>query len=117
MGDLMPWKDQLLQLLQCFTTCDVAKLVVAGEERGVFTTWSRMADKGCSLRLEHVADLRRKAFAPRAGVPAKDLELAIALCEKEVSLYEDASGGMFPSGGSEDGPQHCPSQMSVQHGP
>ena len=28
--------------------------------------------------------------------PAKDLELAIALWEKEVSLYEDASGELFP---------------------
>ena len=52
---------------------------LAGEEHGVFTTWSRMADKGHSLRLEHVTDLRRKAFAPRTCVPAKDLELAIAL--------------------------------------
>ena len=97
MGDLMPWKDQLLQLLQCFTTCDVAKLVVAGEERGVFTTWSRMADTGHSLRLENVTDLRRKAFAPRTGVAAKDLELAIALQEKDVFLHEDASAELFPA--------------------
>ena len=77
---------QLFQLLECFTTGDVAKLVVAGEERVVFITWSRMTDKGYSLRLEHVTDLRRKAFAPRIGVAATDLQLAIALWEKEVSL-------------------------------
>ena len=54
-----------------------------------------MADKGYSLRLEHVTYLRRKPFAPRTGVPAKDLELAVALWEKEVFLYEDASGELF----------------------
>ena len=34
-SDLMHWKEQLFQLLESFTTGDVAKLVVAGEERGV----------------------------------------------------------------------------------
>ena len=91
-GDLMPWKEQLFQLLECYTAGDVAKFVVAGEERGVFTTWSRMADKGHSLRLEHITDLRRKACAQRTSFPAKDLELAVALWEKDVSLYADASG-------------------------
>ena len=78
-GDLTPWKEHLFQLLESFAIGDVAKLVIAGEERVVFTTWNRMADKGHSLRLENVTDLRRKAFAPRTGVPAKDLELAAAL--------------------------------------
>ena len=34
-SDLMPWKEQVFQLLECFTRGDVAELVVAGEERGV----------------------------------------------------------------------------------
>ena len=33
-----------MQLLACFNTGDMAKFVVAGEERGIFTTWGRMAD-------------------------------------------------------------------------
>ena len=55
-----------------------------------------MADKGHSLWLEHVMDLRRKASMPRTNVLAKDLEVAIALLEKDVSLYQDASGKVFP---------------------
>ena len=47
------------------------------------------------MRLEQVTDLRRKAFAPRTSVPAKDMEIAVALKEKDVSLYEDASGELF----------------------
>ena len=84
-------------MLECFATGDMANLVVAGAERGVFTTWSLIADKSHSLRFEHVTDQRRKAFSPKTGVLAKDRELAIALWEKEVSLYEDASAELFPA--------------------
>ena len=47
------------------------------------------------MRLEHVTDLRRKAFAPRTSVLTKDLGIAVALLEKDVSLYKDASGELF----------------------
>ena len=71
-SDLTPWKERLFQLLESYTTGDVARLVVAGE------------------------DLRRKAFTPRTCVLAQDLKIAIALWEKDVSLYQDASGELFP---------------------
>ena len=70
-SDLTPWKEYLFKLLECYTTGDWAGLVVAAEERGVFTARHGPAPQG----------LRAKDC-----VPAKDLELAIALWEKEVSL-------------------------------
>ena len=68
-GDVKPWKDQLMQCVECCTTCDTKTLATTADERNIFTTWSRMADKGHSLRLEHVIDMRRKAHSPKACVP------------------------------------------------
>ena len=95
-GDMTPWKEQFMQLLENFTAGDVTRLVVAGEERGIFTTWGRMADKGHSLRLEHVNDMGHKSFSLKASVLTNDLELGNALSEKVVTQYEEASGDQFP---------------------
>ena len=51
-----------------------------------------MADKGYSLRLEQVKDLRRAAYSPKPAVPAKDLELAITEWVADVARFEEASG-------------------------
>ena len=37
-SDMTPWKEQFFQLLESYTAGDVARLVVAGEERGIFKT-------------------------------------------------------------------------------
>ena len=89
------WKEQLMQGLETFTTGDAKGLVIAADERNVFSTWSRMADKGHSLREKHVMAMRRKAMSPKSSVSAKDLELAIILWEKEILRFEEASNETF----------------------
>ena len=84
-----------MQCMECYTTSDMKKLATLADERNIFTTCGRMADKGHSLRLEHVTDMLRKAHSSKACVPAKDLELAISLLEKYVIQFEDASGEIF----------------------
>ena len=90
--DMRAFKDQLFQCLECYTTGEAKKCVTAADESNVFSTWSRMADKGHSLRDDHVMDMQRKAYASKSPVAAKDLELAISVWEKEVSQFEEASG-------------------------
>ena len=90
--DMRAFKDQLFQGLECYTTGEAKKCVTAADESNVFSTWSRMADKGHSLRDDHVMDMQRKAYASKSPVAAKDLELAISVWEKEVSQFEEASG-------------------------
>ena len=53
------WKEQLMQGLEAFTTGDAKGLVIAADERNVFSTWSRMADKGHPLREKHVMAMLR----------------------------------------------------------
>ena len=77
--DVNAWKEQLMQCLENFTTGDAKRHVTSADECNVFSTWSRMSDKGHSLREEHVMDMRRKAYAIKTGVPAKDFEMAITL--------------------------------------
>ena len=58
LADLQTWKDQLPQFLESYTSGDALALIVAGGERGVIDTQNRLADKGHSLRLDHVNELR-----------------------------------------------------------
>ena len=50
MGDVKPWKDQIMQCFECYTTGDTKSFTTTAHERSIFTTWSGMADKGLSLR-------------------------------------------------------------------
>ena len=59
---------------------------------GVLDVWRQMADKGHSQRDAHVMTLREKAYNPRKAVQPKDLEIAIALWEKDVAYFSRATG-------------------------
>ena len=85
-------KEQLYCALEAFTSGETKKSVTAGDEANVFSTWSRLADKGNSRRDQHVMDMQRVAYAARGTVAAKDLEMAIVDWEKEVTQFEGASG-------------------------
>ena len=93
---MKPWQDRLMQCAECYRTGNTKRFATTADERNMFMTWNRMAAKGHSLRLEHVTDMRRKAHSPKACVPAKDLELAISLWEKDVLQFEEASAEIFP---------------------
>ena len=99
MGDVKPWKDQLMQCVECYTTGDTTRLATTANERNIFTTWSRIADKGHSLRQEHVTDMRCKAHSPKACVPANNLELAIPWKKKRCSLRRPSARCFRPRSG------------------
>ena len=86
------FKEQLYCALEVFTINEAKKSVTAGDEANVFSTWSRLADKGHSRRDQHVMDMQRVAYAARGTVAAKDLEMAIVDWEMEVTQFEGASG-------------------------
>ena len=81
--------------LESFTSGETRRIILLAEERGVLSSWSRLADKGHSLRDEHVMTMRRRVMAPKASVPAKDLEFAILAWEKEVLQFEEAADETF----------------------
>ena len=83
--DIPLCKEQLYCALESFTSGETKKSVTAGDEANVFSTWSRLADKGNSRRDQHVMDMQRVAYAARGTVAAKDLEMAIVDWEKEVT--------------------------------
>ena len=89
------WKEQLMLALESFTSGDAKRFVLTNTECNVFSTWGRLADSGHSMRDEHVMSMRRRLMVPKASVPIKDLEIAIINFEKEIQMYEDASGETF----------------------
>ena len=95
MRDIDDWKEQLMLALESFTSGEAKRLVLSNTESNVFSTWSRLADNGHSMRDKHVMGMRRKLNIPRSSVPTKDLEIAIINYEKEIQMYEDASGETF----------------------
>ena len=92
---IRPWKEQMMLALESFTSGETRRIINITEEQGVFSSWSRLADKGHSLRDEHVMTMRRRVMAPKTSVPAKDLELAILALEKEVLQFEEAADETF----------------------
>ena len=85
------WKEALMLALESFTSGETMRIILLAEERGVFSSWSRLADKGHSLKDDHVKNMRRKVMAPTTSVPAKDLEFATLAWEKEVLQFEEAA--------------------------
>ena len=95
LNPIVDWKEQLMEALESFTSGDAKRLVLTNTECNVFSTWSRLADSGHSMRDEHVMNMRRRLMVAKASVPTKDLEIAIINFEKEIQMYEDASGETF----------------------
>ena len=87
LGPMDPWKDQLHDALESYTTGSVRKLVDSCGEARVLDCWRQLADRGDSLRPVHANVLRMKAFSPPKAVPAKDLEAALAPWETEIGGY------------------------------
>ena len=95
--DIEEFKDQLTQYLEGFTTSDAKGIVEACGEHNALDAWRQMAERGFSLRPNHVHELMKKAVFPKAAVQIKDLEMAIAAWEKDVWTYEAASSETIPA--------------------
>ena len=96
LGPVIRWNDQLNEYLEAFTKGPARVIVDSFGETRALDAWRVLSDKGNSLRLAHANVLRRKAFFPRAGVAAKDLEPAIAAWEADIDRYQGATGEAFP---------------------
>ena len=53
--------------------------------------WRQLAERGLFLRSTHVHDIMKSTALPRAAVQPKELEIAIAVLENDVHMYEAAS--------------------------
>ena len=92
LGPIEQFKKQLNCYLLKYTKGSAHAVVEAGDVRGVLDVWRQMADKGHSQRDAHIMTLREKAYNPRKAVQPKDLEIAIALWEKDVAYFSRATG-------------------------
>ena len=92
-GIMKDFKDHLNEYLECYTSGTAKVLVEACGDRKSLDAWRQLADKGHSMRAAHVHALRRKAFFPKSGVAAKDLENAISTWETDIELFEAATVG------------------------
>ena len=95
--DIEEFKDQLTQYLEGFTTSDARGIVVGCGEHNALDAWRQMAERGFSLRPNHVHELMKKAVFPKEAVQIKDLEMAIATWEKDVWTFEAASSEKIPA--------------------
>ena len=95
LGGLKTWKEDLLLALESFTSGETKQLILLSKAQGVFSSWSRLADKGFSQRDDHVMIMRRKVIAPKNSVPAKDLELAILAWERDILQFEETADETF----------------------
>ena len=84
LGAITPWKDQLNEALESYTTGAERRLVDAHGEAKSLDCWRQLADRGDSMRPAHAKVLRTKAFSPPKAVAAKDLEAAIAQWEANI---------------------------------
>lgn len=73
------------------STRAVRAVVEAVDVHGALDVWRQLADKGHSQRETHAMALRKKAYSPRKAVQSKDLEVAIAHWEKDVSHFACAT--------------------------
>ena len=94
--DIEQFKDQLNEYLESFTAKEAKAIVVACGEHNALDAWRQLAERGFSVRPNHIHDLMRLARFPRAAVQAKDLEVAIASWESDVHTYEAASSEKIP---------------------
>lgn len=96
-GDYMAeFKDQLNEYLETYTTGAAKTLVQACGDTKALDAWRQLADRGHSLRVQHVHALRRKAYFPKVVMQLKDVENQINLWEKDVELFTTATGEVFP---------------------
>ena len=89
-------KDPLNEYLESFTSKDAKAIVDACGEHNALDAWRQLAEHGFSLRPTHINALMKSALWPRAAVPLKDLEMAIAMWETDVHVYEAATSDKVP---------------------
>ena len=90
LGSIGHWKAQLETYLSSYTKGRAREIVRHAGTAGALDAWRILADKGHSLRPMHQQALRSKAYAPRANVPVKDVEMAIIRWENDIRLFEEA---------------------------
>ena len=89
--NLLEFKDQLNEYLESFTAKEARAMVVACGEHNALDAWRQLAERGFFLRSTHVHDIMKSTALPRAAVQPKELEIAIAVLENDVHMYEAAS--------------------------
>ena len=82
--------------MESFTSKDAKAIVDACGEHNALDAWRQLAERGFSLRPTHINALMKSALWPRAAVPLKDLEMAIAMWETDVHTYETAASEKVP---------------------
>ena len=78
LGGISKFKEQLNELLMQFTKDTAKHTVDACGDHNALDAWRILAERGHSLRPQHVVTMMEKAVMTRAPVAAKDLEQAIA---------------------------------------
>ena len=82
--------------METFTKGLARDVVDAQGENAALGAWGTLADRGHSLRPEHVHHLLLKAYTPNTAVPARSLETAIVAWEMDIRSFQDATGDKFP---------------------
>lgn len=71
-----------------------------------------LADRGHSLREEHVHDLRLKASTPTVAVPVRSLETARAVWENGIRVFQNVTAEKFPEANRRSGVINmCPEKL------
>ncbi len=95
-GHVKMFKEQLNEYLESYTSSAARLLVEACGDTRALDAWRQLADKGHSLREQHIHALRRKAYFPKAASQLKDLEAHISMWETDIELFIAATKESFP---------------------
>ena len=90
--NLMTFKSQLSMFLEEYTGGPVGLIVTQCGKENVLDAWRQLSDQGCSLREKNIHLLLQKAMFPRAEVPDKEIQGAIAEWERDIEIYRRATG-------------------------
>ena len=90
--NIMTFKSQLSMFLEEYTGGPVGLIVSQCGKENVLDAWRQLSDQGCSLREKNIHLLLQKAMFPRAEVPDKEIQGAIAEWERDIEIYRRATG-------------------------
>ena len=90
--NIMTFKSQLSMFLEEYTGGPVGLIVTQCGKENVLDAWRQLSDQGCSLREKNIHLLLQKAMFPRAEVPDKEIQGAIAEWERDIEIYRRATG-------------------------
>ena len=92
LGGIHRYKDQLSMHLEQCTKGNARRIVATCGERNALDAWRQLADRGCSMRLQNVHILLKRAMYPKKDVNNKDLEASIADWERDLEIHARATG-------------------------